>query len=178
MYEWGEGRKPHSIQELTNSYLTRATSKEISLTTQATIAWNKSTTESGRKHTQAIYVSQKTTPPTLVVYLDSSALIQDFQTDHLLYEQRMAHVGFPVTSVCFKLSNKKHSSIHQTIKHPHNALFLSFTEKQPQSQQKLTQTQKAFITSTTNQLSPVLQKTAKRALKASFLNSRQENTSQ
>ncbi len=44
--------------------------------------------------------------PVLHVYLDSSPLIQDFQTDHGLYEQRLRWSGFPVSRVVFQLSRK------------------------------------------------------------------------
>ena len=45
--------------------------------------------------------------PTLLVYLDGHSFVYEFATDHLLYEQRMAYLGFPVREIEFRLSNRK-----------------------------------------------------------------------
>lgn len=75
--------------------------------------WNKIAGDIGRKHTLGLYLEEpKSNPssqkrlPTLHVYLDSQALIQDFSTDSALYQAKMAHEGLPVQVIKFHLSKK------------------------------------------------------------------------
>ncbi len=75
--------------------------------------WNKIAGDIGRKHTLGLYLEEpKKNPPsqkrlpTLHVYLDSQALIQDFSTDSALYQSKMAHEGLPVQAIKFHLSKK------------------------------------------------------------------------
>lgn len=76
-------------------------------TVRAGYAWNLVAGDSGRRHTMGLYLEQhEDRDPVLKVYLDSSPLIQDFATDHLLYERRLAEVGLPVSRVRFELSRK------------------------------------------------------------------------
>lgn len=82
--------------------------KNLSLTQKASFAWNKIAGKIGQKHTQGIFVKEiDNTEPLLYVYLDSSALIQDFQTNAVLYKEKLKLIGFPVEKIIFKLSNKK-----------------------------------------------------------------------
>lgn len=69
-------------------------------------AWNKIAGPRGRSHTRGVFLQTQPAPrlPLLRVYLDSSVLIQDFSTDHLLFEQRLSEVGLPVERVVFQLS--------------------------------------------------------------------------
>lgn len=69
-------------------------------------AWNKIAGPRGRAHTRGVFLQTQSAPrlPLLRVYLDSSVLIQDFSTDHLLFEQRLSEVGLPVERVVFQLS--------------------------------------------------------------------------
>lgn len=69
-------------------------------------AWNKIAGPRGRAHTRGVFLQTQAAPrlPLLRVYLDSSVLIQDFSTDHLLFEQRLSEVGLPVERVVFQLS--------------------------------------------------------------------------
>ena len=76
-------------------------------TEKAGCVWNRIAGDSGRRHTRGLYVEEvEGADPVLHVYLDSSPLIQDFQTDHGLYEQRLRWSGFPVSHVVFQLSRK------------------------------------------------------------------------
>lgn len=76
-------------------------------TEKAGCVWNRIAGDSGRKHTRGLYVEEvEGKDPVLHVYLDSSPLIQDFQTDRLLFEQRLRWSGFPVSSVVFQLSRR------------------------------------------------------------------------
>lgn len=76
-------------------------------TEKAGCVWNRIAGDSGRRHTRGLYVEEvEGSDPVLHVYLDSSPLIQDFQTDHGLYEQRLRWSGFPVSRVVFQLSRK------------------------------------------------------------------------
>lgn len=89
--------------------------------------WNQICGEIGRKHTMGLFLegakqkelsqgkaSQKEQNarflqkdlPTLHVYLDSHALIQDFSTDLPLYQAKMAQAGLPVKKIVFQLSKK------------------------------------------------------------------------
>lgn len=70
-------------------------------------AWNKAVGTVERAHTMGLYLEKRDDgAPVLHVYVDSSSLLQDFTTDHLLYERRLAAVGFPVERVVFSLSRK------------------------------------------------------------------------
>ncbi|MEY8437688.1 hypothetical protein AAK967_08110 [Atopobiaceae bacterium 24-176] len=76
-------------------------------TDKAGCVWNRIAGDSGRRHTRGLYVEEvEGADPVLHVYLDSSPLIQDFQTDRGLFEQRLRWSGFPVSSVVFQLSRK------------------------------------------------------------------------
>lgn len=84
-----------------------------SATTRAAAAWAKAAGETGSRHTCGIYLDERTggsapdgsAPlPVLIVYLDGHSFVYEFATDHLLYEQRMAYLGFPVERIEFRLS--------------------------------------------------------------------------
>lgn len=74
---------------------------------QAGFVWNRIAGDRGRRHTMGLYVEEREGgDPVLHVYVDSSPLVQEFQTDHILYEQRLRWSGFPVDHVVFALSRK------------------------------------------------------------------------
>lgn len=100
----GEG--PASIGELSSSLL--GSVAELSDgSVRAGYAWNRVVNEAGRRHTQGLYLERRQDGTSVLhVYLDSSPLIQDYQTDHLLYERRLAEVGLTVSSVRFELSRQ------------------------------------------------------------------------
>lgn len=74
---------------------------------RAGYVWNRIAGDRGRRHTMGLYVEEREGgDPVLHVYVDSSPLVQEFQTDHILYEQRLRWSGFPVDRVVFALSRK------------------------------------------------------------------------
>lgn len=98
--------EPVSVADLSRQVLGRA-AQCADGTVRAGYAWNLICGESGQRHTQGLYLETRADGARVLhVYLDSSPLIQDFQTDHLLYERRLAAVGLPVQSVRFELSRR------------------------------------------------------------------------
>ncbi len=78
-------------------------------TSRAAALWAEAAGEAGSRHTCGIYVKEGEAGglPTLIVYLDGHSFVYEFATDHLLYEQRMAYLGFPVEKIEFRLSNRR-----------------------------------------------------------------------
>lgn len=96
----------HSLSELASKYYDSLGNDHKELQ-KVYKAWYTASGERGRRHTKGIYIHNKKQDdelPSITVYLDSSALLQDFQTDHILYEQRMALTEFHVKHISFKLS--------------------------------------------------------------------------
>ncbi len=79
------------------------------VSSRAARAWAEAAGEVGSRHTRGIYVREGEggALPTLIVYLDGHSFVYEFATDHLLYEQRMAYLGFPVEAIEFRLSNRQ-----------------------------------------------------------------------
>lgn len=129
--------------------------KNLTLTQKASLSWNKIAGKIGQKHTQGIFVKETDeTEPILFVYLDSSALIQDFQTNAVLYKEKLAMIGFPVEKILFKLSNKK-------------AQKQESREKQNTTQEKnstLSKEEEQYIVAISKTVTGDLQNTLKNAL--------------
>lgn len=99
--------------------------------------WNKIAGDLGRRHTLGLYLEEpkkepspsllkkhakNKTLPILHVYLDSQALIQDFSTDAVLYQAKMAHEGLPLQKIKFHLSKKIQGNKRRTNEGiPHNS---------------------------------------------------------
>lgn len=88
-------------------------------------ALGKKQTNTSLKRQQGMRASKRPSHkklPILHVYLDSQALIQDFSTDAVLYQAKMAHEGLPVQSLKFHLSKKVRSQeerLRQETPHTH-----------------------------------------------------------
>lgn len=126
---------------------------------KAGFIWNQVATIKERKHTQGIFVKEeKDKKPTLIIYIDSSALLQDYQTNHLLYEAKLKQAGFEVDQIIFKLSNKinnKKEEITKTKKNKENLIDIQLTQQDQQ-----------YIKKTTSQLSEKLQENVKKAFQS------------
>lgn len=97
----------NNIKDLLNTH-TQQSLKKIQGIEKAGVAWNTIATKKERKHTQAVFVKENKTRkyPTLIIYIDCSTLLQDYQTNHIWYEQKLFLIGYPVEKVIFKLSKK------------------------------------------------------------------------
>lgn len=74
---------------------------------RAALAWSEANGDKEARHTMGLWVKEPTkkeTKPTLIVYIDSSVMLADFQTNHEIYAMRLERVGFFVERVEFRLS--------------------------------------------------------------------------
>ena len=79
----------------------------MSMQARASAAWWQANGDLEHRHTQGIYVKEfKTKAPVLYVYIDTSALLQDFTTNKELYLARLANRGFAASDIKFQLSRK------------------------------------------------------------------------
>ena len=98
----------HSLGDLLTDISHGFDHEQADASRQATRVWLEVNGDIERKHTMATFLSDDGGKRTLVVYIDSSALIQDFTTNRLLYLGRLANGGLQVDEVCFKLSRYRH----------------------------------------------------------------------
>ncbi len=105
---YGHGQGKVELKDLLGS-CTKGALAQSDATTRAAALWAQAAGETGSRHTRGIYLKESDTGglPTLIVYLDGHSFVYEFATDHLLYEQQMAHLGFPVEKIEFRLSNRK-----------------------------------------------------------------------
>lgn len=78
-----------------------------SSTGRASALWLKAAGARGLRHTRGVYLKEDAKHaelPTLFVYLDSPTFVYEFTTDHELYEERLAYLGFLVEKIEFRLS--------------------------------------------------------------------------
>lgn len=76
-----------------------------SLSQRAHDAWMQANGDIERRHTVGTYLRQDDGDlPTLVVYIDSRAMMQDFMTNRLLYLDRLAAFGMDLKGIDFRPS--------------------------------------------------------------------------
>ena len=107
----GRAAQPKKLSDLlgqtSNGLITRAGSSVASLA-----AWHAAVGARERDHTRAVYLAEPDDPKnrsgvrTLVVYVDSNSVLQDFRTNAELYQLKLAHYGLTVDRLDFRLSNK------------------------------------------------------------------------
>ncbi len=79
---------------------------------RALAAWRAACGKRERDHTVAVYLAEPDDPRNarriryLTVYVDSSALLQDFSTNSELYVIKLARQGLEVADVQFRLSRR------------------------------------------------------------------------
>lgn len=95
------------VDTLLRGYMSGSMKRSMSMQARASAAWWQANGDLEHRHTQGIYVKEfKTKAPVLYVYIDTSALLQDFTTNKELYLARLANRGFAASDIKFQLSRK------------------------------------------------------------------------
>ncbi|MGN0084974.1 MAG: hypothetical protein ACI38S_05235, partial [Atopobiaceae bacterium] len=95
------------VDTLLRGYMSGSMKRGMSMQARASAAWWQANGDLEHRHTQGIYVKEfKTKAPVLYVYIDTSALLQDFTTNKELYLARLANRGFAASDIKFQLSRK------------------------------------------------------------------------
>lgn len=100
----------HALGGLIETGLARS----YSGTQGAAAAWFRANGDLEHRHTAGVFLKESAdgrTPPILIVYIDSSSMLADFTTNKDLYAIRLAHAGFEVSDVQFKLSRNARTAI-------------------------------------------------------------------
>ena len=105
----GRGREgtAHSIGEALEELMDSEAFTRYSGNERAAQAWFRANGDFEHRHTRGVFLkesSRRGEAPTLYVYIDSSAMLQDFVTNRDIYAIRLAHYGFDVAKVEFRLS--------------------------------------------------------------------------
>lgn len=99
----------HSIGEVLSKGVYGRRPTSLTIQQKAREAWLGANGDLERRHTCGVFLREDATKdglPLLVVYIDSSSMIQDFSTDKDLYINRLRHAGFVVGDLRFKLSRE------------------------------------------------------------------------
>lgn len=104
---------PQTAGEVVNSYIDKKISTGLSKTNKAYVMWCKAAGKRAASHTMAVWINEKKKPVELVVYLDNNSLIVDYTTNAELYIDRLNYIGFPVSGLKFRLSNKVSKKSHK-----------------------------------------------------------------
>lgn len=125
--------------------------------------WLRSNGDLERKHTCGVFLKENATKdglPLLVVYIDSSSMIQDFSTDKDLYIDRLRHAGFVVGDLRFKLSREKvvDKGIGTAVDEP----------LQPEPLPTLSKEEKAYVDSSVAALPDTIRESVREAMDSSL----------
>lgn len=88
-------------------------SRKLSDSQRAARAWYAANGDLEHRHTCGVFLKEgvrKGESPTLFVYIDSSSMLQDFTTNRDIYLIRLAHNGFDVADIQFRLSKTRKKS--------------------------------------------------------------------
>lgn len=131
--------------------------------------WISCVSERERKHTKAVYVKEnKNALPTLIVYIDTPVLLQDFLTNKNLYIDRLTYAGFAVKDVDFKVSR------YATQQTKHARPLIEEQTKNPLPE--LSQEEKTYIHEQTAKLDKDIASSVSRAMEASFRKNKNKHT--
>lgn len=97
---------PQTAGTVVSSFIDKKIAHGVSKTNKAYTMWCKAAGKRAASHTMAVWVNEKKDPVELVVYLDNNSLIVDYTTNAELYMDRLSYIGFPVSGLKFRLSNK------------------------------------------------------------------------
>ncbi|MCH4053031.1 MAG: DUF721 domain-containing protein [Atopobiaceae bacterium] len=94
----------HSLKDLMSLVSGKLDEGDASSSRAATATWLRVNGDVERRHTVATFLAAEDGRKVLVVYIDSSAMMQDFSTNKLIYLDRLAHGGLPLDDIRFRLS--------------------------------------------------------------------------
>lgn len=115
----GERHGSQDISSLMNGLLGDSLTSNLSDTQRAIRAWFSSNGKKEETHTCGVWLKEasgKETLPSLVVYIDSNVIMQDFSTNKEIYKFRLEKAGFPVADVQFRLSKWKKEQRKPTLR--------------------------------------------------------------
>ncbi|MCH3967445.1 MAG: hypothetical protein LKE50_02230 [Atopobiaceae bacterium] len=161
------GQGPEPLSSLMGSIVSCQRRPQFTVQQQARLTWLECNGALERRHTCGVYLAEGKRQgelPTLVVYIDSSALMQDFTTDHLLYVGRVSHAGLEVADVRFKLSHKRPSE----PTYPKGGVTAAASSCEATSLPPLTPEQEEQVTQEVADLPDGLRDTAADAMRASL----------
>ena len=159
-----------SVGDVLGGLKSQVEPKGASLSQRAYDAWMQANGDVERRHTVGTYLRQEDGElPTLVIYIDSRAMMQDFMTNHLLYLDRLAMFGMRLKAVEFRLSKYR----RETAATPE-------PEEQPEAEElpPATPQEIAMAREMTQDLPPALREAASEAVISSIRRSHVENTSE
>lgn len=96
-----------SLKEVLNNLYDLSLAKNLSKTQQAYKAWFSVNGTFEKNHTCGLFLKKderSNVDPTLIVYIDKHTILQDFTTNKEIYLVRLAHAGFMLSDIQFKLS--------------------------------------------------------------------------
>lgn len=105
-----EGRQT-SIGEALGGLMSSEAFTRYSGNERAAQAWFSANGDFEHRHTRGVFLRESTrqgVAPVLIVYVDNSSIQTDFRADKDIYLVRLAHYGFEVSDVEFKLSRSGH----------------------------------------------------------------------
>ena len=129
---------PQSLSELMKQVNPSPQQANLDEQSRASIAWAQANGDKEARHSTGVWLkapTQKEDYPTLIVYIDSSVMLADFQTNHEIYAMRLQRIGFPVEKVEFRLSKykKKQDSQRKTSEIPAQKPLVELSEEQLQA---------------------------------------------
>jgi hypothetical protein len=161
----------HSLGDLLTDISRSFDHEQADASRKATRIWLEVNGDIERKHTMATFLSEDGGKKTLVVYIDSSALIQNFSTNRLLYLGRLANGGLEVDDIRFKLSRYRHDQKNDGLADQEENKETPFDEL-PEISNKM----KEEIKAETSQLPPKLRAAVSEAFVSSVRRSQDPNT--
>lgn len=99
--------KASSLQEALGEVVDGGLARGMGATQRASRAWWQANGDFEHRHTCGVFLkdlSELDRAPELYVYIDSSAVLQDFATNREIYLTRLENAGFVVSDVRFRLS--------------------------------------------------------------------------
>lgn len=139
----------------------------------ATRVWLKVNGDIERRHTMATFLAEEDGRRILVVYVDSSSLLQDFTTNRLIYRDRLANGGLDVDEVRFGLSKYRRSQPNRDLASSHDG---DNDETAYDSLPDVSNDQMEKIEEETSQLPPRLRSAVSKAFVSSVRRSQDPNT--
>lgn len=99
-----------SIGEALGSLMSSEAFTRYTGTERAAQAWFSANGDFEHRHTRGVFLREATRPrvaPVLIVYVDNKSIEYDLRADKDIYLVRLAHYGFEVSDIEFRLSHGK-----------------------------------------------------------------------
>lgn len=103
----GSKNSESSLKDVLTDLYTSSLAKNLSKTQQAYKVWFSVNGRFEKNHTCGLFLKEdehRHSDPILIVYIDKHTILQDFTTNKEIYLVRLAHAGFMLSDIQFKLS--------------------------------------------------------------------------